>query len=200
MDTQYLRFAVDCFFTQLFEAQLSTLPAPTDLDLFLVLDEFGSSMHIPQIGQAAATLRKTRTGLLLINQSSSQLEHYGKDIADTIRSCCYTKLYLPGGISVSEAQALEKRGGRFEYEDDKGVRRVRELITTAEILKIAPETGIIDMGNMPLMQVSMTPHYKQFRFRNSEATGSIDIQGGVPKEIPLFNPEIIEKRKLYVSG
>lgn len=199
LDTDYLKFAVECLIYQILEERLST-PADTDtLPLYLVLDEFGSSMRIPHFEQSIAVARKSKIGCLMVYQSTQQIfQNYNKG-GQTILDCAYTKLYLPGGLDLQTAQMIEKRAGKFEFEDEKGHRRIMEVITAPQVMKIAPETGILDMGNFPIMKISLTPWYRQMRFMGQSAASIIDLPCELPTEVPLFNPEHIE-RKLHVSG
>lgn len=195
-DLEYLRFVVDLFMGQVFEFLLSNVPSQDALDMFFVLDEFGSSMKIPNAASAFATLRKTRTGLLIINQSQNQLVHnYGGPDAETIISNCYTKLYLPGGLDLTTAKKLEQRSGKFEFEDEKGVRRVRELITASEVLQIPQETGLLDVGNLPLMKLSMTPYYKKFTLGRGKHVPALELKGEVPETIARINPKELAAQK-----
>lgn len=196
-DIEYLRFVVDLFFGQLFEFLLSNLPQETDLPMFFVLDEFGSSMRIPNAASAFSTLRKTKSGLLIINQAFSQMvSAYGSQDAEVIANNCYTKLYLPGGLDLSTARSLEQRSGKFEFEDEKGIRRVRELITTAEVLQIPQETGLLDVGNLPIMKIKMTPYYRKFRLGASKITPSLNLIGEVPDTVSLLKlPQLEVKTK-----
>lgn len=195
-DLEYLRFVVDLFMGQVFEYLLSNMPSQDDLDMFFVLDEFGSSMKIPNAASAFATLRKTRTGLIIINQSQNQLVHnYGGPDAETIISNCYTKLYLPGGLDLTTAKKLEQRSGKFEYVDNDGVRRVRELITASEVLQIPQETGLLDVGNLPLMKLSMTPYYKKFTLGGKRDIPPLELTGEVPETITRINPTALAAQK-----
>lgn len=186
VDTEYLSFVIDLYFAQLLEYLLSELPQPDDLPMYLVLDEFGSSMRIPNMAQSIATLRKTNTGILAICQDRSQLIHnYGVADADTIHSSFYSKLYLSGGLDLAAAQNLEKRSGKFEFEDEKGVRRVRELITASEVLQIESNMGLFDVGSHPLMKIPMTPYYDQFRFRGISPSPFV-CPNEIPEVVPLL--------------
>lgn len=187
VDVQYLQFITDCLYNQLFENILSKPVKQDALSLWFVLDEFGSSMRIPNAASIFATARKTRTGIIMVNQSYGQLvSNYSTHEAETIWANCYTKLYLAGGLDLNTARSLEQRSGKFEFEDNKGVRRVRELITTSEILQIPQETGLLDVGNLPLMKVSMTPYYKKFRPFKPKDNSSLELLSEVPETVPLL--------------
>jgi len=185
-DLQYLQFITDLFYTQFTESLLDTMPSNTDKDVWLVLDEFASSMQLPQAGSLFSTLRKTQTGIIAVCQDSrSQLKLRYGEAANTIISNCYSKIYLAGGLDLETAQYLEKRAGKFEYEDEKGIRRVRELVTADEVLRIPPKTGIIDMGSHGLVKVKLTPFFERFNFKRPEQVPII-FKSEVPTEVSLL--------------
>ena len=185
-DLEYLQFITDIFYAQLSESLLDTMPEKDDNDVWLVFDEFASSMQLPQAGSLFATLRKTRTGIMAVCQDGrSQLKMRYGESANTIISNCYTKLYLAGGLDLETANYIEKRAGKFEFTDDKEVRRVRELITSDEVLQIQPKTGIVDIGSHALIQVNLTPFFERMSFRKiGEAEAR--LQGNVPEFVPLL--------------
>ena len=168
-DLKYLQFITDLFYGQLAESILDRMPDEDDKDVWFVLDEFASSMRLPNAGSLLATMRKTRTGFMLIAQDAkNQLRStYGTE-AEVITNNCFTKIYLSGGLDLETAQHLEKRAGKFEWEDEKGQRRIRELITADEILKIEPKRGLLDVGSHSLMQVKLTPYFERFNLLEKE--------------------------------
>lgn len=185
-DLEYLQFVTDIFYAQLAESLLDAMPEENDNDVWLVFDEFASSMQLPQAGSLFATLRKTRTGIMAVCQDGrSQLKQRYGEAANTIISNCYTKLYLAGGLDLETANYIEKRAGKFEFEDDKEVRRVRELITADEVLQIQPKTGLVDIGSHALIQVKLTPYFERFSFRKK---GKVEVRlsGQVPESVPLL--------------
>lgn len=186
MDLEYLQFITDIFYAQLAESLLDTMPEKDDNDVWLVFDEFASSMQLPQAGSLFATLRKTRTGIMAVTQDGrSQLKMRYGESANTIISNCYTKVYLAGGLDLETANYLEKRAGKFEFTDDKEVRRVRELITADEVLQIQPKTGIVDIGSHALIQVKLTPYFERMGYRKTDPV-EVRLQGKVPETVPLL--------------
>lgn len=184
LDIDYLRFVTDIFFEQLITTIMSRKPEKGDHDIYMVLDEFASSMKIHGAGRIFATLRKYRCGILAITQNGkSQLEqNYSISESLSIESNCATKLWLSGGLNLHDAKRIERVGGRFEGIDDEGRSRTRELITESEALLIPPKQAILEMSGHPLIKLNLTPHFERLRylFRKDEPFIS---NGGVPEKI-----------------
>lgn len=187
LDIDYLRFVTDIFFEQFIEAIMSRSPEKDDSDIYMVLDEFASSMKINNAGRIFSTLRKYRCGVLGITQNGkSQLQqNYSAFEAETIVSNCATKVWLAGGLDLETARRLERVGGRFEGIDEDGRKKSRQLITESEALLIPSKQGIMEMSGHPLVKLRLTPHFERLKyaFRKREP---INICGGVPEEIPLI--------------
>lgn len=190
LDIQYLRFISDIFFEQLIESIMSGHPAPTDFPVYMVFDEFASSMKLQNAGRVFATLRKYRCGILAITQNGkSQLqENYSPHEAQSIVSNCANKLWLSGGLDLESAKRLERVGGRFEGIDEEGRKKTRELLTEAEALLLPPKQALFEVSGYPLMKLHLTPHFERLKYMLRKSEPYAPIQRTPPDIIKIPIP------------
>ena len=123
-DQKYYSVLTSLFFEQFFAFLLSRFPTETEKDIFLLIDE-ASSLNLPTLPLAVANVRKHRSGIMLLVQDFSQLvHHYGKNDGDAIKANCFAKMYFTGS-SLETSKELEQTLGKYEYENDKKIKVVR---------------------------------------------------------------------------
>lgn len=115
---------------------------------------------------AVANIRKHRAGALLLIQDISQLvHHYGRYDADAIKSNCFAKMYFTGQ-SNETTKELESILGRSQYEDEKGKKVVRPLMTNDEIRTIKSNRALLICGNHLPIVARLKPFYKNRLYLN----------------------------------
>ena len=160
----YYSVLVSLLFEQLLGVLMHDLPKPTDLDVYLIIDE-ASSLRVPVLPTAIANLRKYRCGLLLAYQDFNQLVHlYGRFEAETIRQNAFVKMYF-SDQSLDTSTDLERLMGKYEAKDDEGRHRVRPLLTSDEIRVLPKNRALIIAGGHRPILAKLTPFFKQQRLR-----------------------------------
>lgn len=175
------------FFEQFFSYILSRIPDKDEQDVFLLIDEAGS-LHLPTLPLFLANSRKTRCGSLLLIQDFNQLIHnFGKYEAEAIKSNTYAKLYF-AGQSLETSRDLEAILGKVQFEDERGRKVVRSLMTNDEIRTIDIHKGLLICGNLSPSLVTLTPYFKRSKFSEYSQLPKPEIMNVLGNdEIPLLN-------------
>ncbi len=103
--------------------------------------------------------------MLLVQDTSQLVHHYGKYDADAIKSNCFAKMYFTGQ-SLETTKELEATLGRFEYEDENGKKVVRSLMTNDEIRTLSSDRALLVCGNHPPIMAKLKPYYKRPLYRD----------------------------------
>ncbi len=167
-DQKYYSVLTSIFFEQFFSYVLGRFPDKDEQDIFLLIDE-ASSLNLPTLPLAVANVRKHRAGIMLLIQDFSQLvHHYGKYDSDSIKANCFAKMYFTGQ-SHEATKELEQTLGKFEFEDNEGKRMIRPLMTNDEIRTMKMTRALLICGNNPPIMAKLRPYYKNRTYReNSE--------------------------------
>lgn len=185
-DQKYISILNSIFFEQLYGHILQRLPQKEELDLFIILEE-ASSLFVPVLPLAVANCRKHRVGNLICVQSPGQLKTFYKDEADNIAANCVTKIFLPGQTSMDTLREIETLSGKYIYKDEKGVERVKPLITTDEIRLLPENRSLILSGNMPIIKGRTSPYWRNLNFRRYAKIPPISLQVDIPNtSVPLL--------------
>ena len=164
-DQKYYSTLSSIFFEQFFSFIMSRFPDKNENDIFFLVDE-ASSLNLPTLPTAVANVRKHRSGIMLMLQDFNQLVHnYGKFDAESIKTNCFSKLFFTGQ-NLDSALELEKILGRAEYENDKGNKVVRSLMTNDEIRTMKSNRALLICGHHPPIKAKLKPYYKRTTFRN----------------------------------
>ena len=194
-DQKYYSVLTSLFFEQFFSFVLSRFPNEIENDIFLLIDE-ASSLNLPTLPLAVANVRKHRSGIMLLVQDFSQLvHHYGKYDADGIKSNCFAKMYFTG-TSLETSKELEQTLGQYQYEDDKKKTVVRPLMTNDEIRTMKASRALLICGHYSPIMARLKPYYKQMRFRDYSSINPPLIQTQVSLDsIPVLplNPKTHEQ-------
>jgi len=186
-DQKYYSVLTSLFFEQLFAFILGRFPKSNEQDIFLLIDE-ASSLNLPTLPLAVANVRKHRAGTMLLVQDFSQLiHHYGKYDADAIKSNCFAKMYFTGQ-SLETSSELEKTLGRYEYEDEDGKKIVRALMTNDEIRTMKASRALLVCGNHPPVMARLRPYYKNSKYRNYSELPAPPVASDITGEpVPVLN-------------
>lgn len=167
---------LNCFYTQFYAHILSSeLPKDSDLPILCLLDEFGSSMHIEGYPKLASVLRKWQVGNLMVLQTESQLEKYGKaGLKEILNSS--TKVYFTG--LDEEAERISRMLGKYSFKDEKEHVRERQLMTPDEVRTMPKDRCIIvPNGGLKPIFGKLKPYYEQRELVRRSKIKSEEEQG-----------------------
>ena len=177
-DMKYISTLQGIFFEQLYGHILSKLPEKSETDLFIILEE-ASSIFIGILPQAIANTRKHRVGNLICVQSPSQLETFYNKDAQNIVANCVTKIYLPGITDMNTLKEIETLSGKHIHTDDKGIERIKPLITIDEIRLLPSDRTLILSGNNPIIKGRTSPYYNSWKYKALAKLPPIPLQGEI---------------------
>ncbi len=184
-DIKYYSALSSVFFEQFFSSIMDKLPSKEDKNIFFIIDE-SSSLYLPSMQIALSNLRKYKAGIMNIAQDFNQFHIYGSQEAEAIRTNSFAKIYFPGQ-PLNTAQELEKLLGSFEFEDEKGNRRTRPLMTIDEIRAMEPNTALIVAGSNRAVFTKMKPYFKSYKYKNLSKYALPERQSQIPfEELPLI--------------
>jgi type IV secretory pathway TraG/TraD family ATPase VirD4 len=164
LDDKYLNLYQSILFFRLMNS-LMTDTAKDGLPVVLAIDEASSLSLGNFLETILATSRKYKISILLIYQSFAQVERaYGKAGAESIISCCYSKLYM-SGQNLSTAQELQQMLGTTTVTDENGAKRVEPLMSAYAIRTMKQNNAILLCGNHPAIIADIKPYYKVSRFK-----------------------------------
>ncbi|QTE35864.1 type IV secretory system conjugative DNA transfer family protein [Mucilaginibacter gossypii] len=185
-DQKYVSILSSIFFEQFYNHILQRLPLKRELSIQVILEE-ASSMYIPLLALATANCRKARVGNIIAVQTKGQLKTFYKDDAENIAANCLTKLYLPGLTAMDELREIEALGGKAMYTDEKGIERVKALVTADEIRLLHENRSIIISGNKPLIKGRTSPYYRSLIYGRYAKIPPVSLEGGIPDTpVPLI--------------
>lgn len=181
-DMAYYSTILSIFWEQFFSFAFSELPQENDLHIMLILEEL-SSLYLPNLSNVFANGRKAKIPLLGILQSEMQLyNNYGEFNGKTILNNAATKIYFTG--LSEECHRLEKTLGVYTYEDEKGNKRTRSLMTSDEIRTIPKNRVLIIPSGMRPIYAKITPYYKQ---KKLVKLSQLEIPDTVEEELPSYS-------------
>jgi type IV secretory pathway TraG/TraD family ATPase VirD4 len=167
---QYYSTILSIFWEQYFSHVFRSLPNENDKDVFIMLDEL-SSLHLPNFPNIISNARKFKIPILGILQSENQLyNNYGIHNGKVILNNANVKIYFTG--LSDESSSISATLGMFEYEDENGSRRVRNLMMPNEVRTMSPDQVLIVPSGMEPIKTKVVPFYKQSKmmgYMNMEA-------------------------------
>jgi type IV secretory pathway TraG/TraD family ATPase VirD4 len=89
---------------------------------------------------------------------------YGNFNAGAIKSNCFAKMYFTGQ-SLETTKELEQTLGRYEYEEEKGKKVIRPLMTNDEIRTMDSNSALLICGNNKPIIAKLKPYYKRGSYR-----------------------------------
>lgn len=130
------------------------------LNIFGLLDEFGSVAAIKNFSGFLVALRKRATSLTILTQDSAQIESkYGRAEATTILAGCATKLYL-GGMSQQMCAEVSSALGTENVEGERS-----SLLTPQEIRTMPENRAICISSNKRPILLRTRPFYRSRKLR-----------------------------------
>lgn len=161
-DLHYYQALSALFFESLFGEIMSRIPKRDERPIFCLLDE-AATMKFSSLSITISNIRKFSAGIMLVVQDyQSLVALYGISEAHNIRTNTYAQVYLKGQ-PLETCKELEAILGRFTYADEKGIEKVRLLMSADEIRK--SDEAIILCGNLTPIRAKMTPYYDRYTFR-----------------------------------
>ncbi len=157
-DLMYFKPLSALFFQSLFNYVLSRRPEKNERSIFFVMDE-AATMRFPALSTTISNIRKFNSGILLCMQDENALiSQYGQAEAHQIKTNCGCQIYLKGQ-PIHTAKELSLILGKYSYTDEeKGLERVRELMTPDEVRMC--DDAIILIGNKSPLKCKMVPYFK----------------------------------------
>lgn len=182
----HFSFLIKVFYSQFFNYCMEGV-YPTDLPIYVYMDEFGNLGELNEFHTILTTVRKYGVSVSLILQDIEQLTNiYGSQQASIIMNGgTSSKLFLPG-MSQSSCETLCKILGTATIQDTnwltqrKDVAYGRALLTAQEIRTMKIGTGVLIHGNKLPIQLNMVPYYK-----NKKLNASTKI----PAHVLLFSSQ-----------
>ncbi len=170
-DLHYYKPLSALFFESLFNEVMSRIPRTDERAIFCLLDE-AATMKFSSLSTTISNIRKYRAGIMLVVQDYQALVSlYGPSEAHNIRTNTYAQVYLKGQPHET-CKELESILGRFTFTNEKGVEKIRLLMTADEIRR---SEAIILCGNHAPIKAKMTPYYDRHILRKRS-------------EIPAYQP------------
>lgn len=166
-DASFYAPMVSLVFSSFYRFAFSGLPQADDLDIMMVLDEFGSLVPgMKDFSNIISNARKFKIPQCIILQDESLLSPYG-EMKHNILQNCFVKSYYGG--QDQKAHELEKLLGSYTYTDkESGQKKQRPLLYASEIRELDQEILVLVSGQEPL-KVKVSPAYKQSALRKKLA-------------------------------
>jgi type IV secretory pathway TraG/TraD family ATPase VirD4 len=157
-DLQYHSLISTIFFTQAFAEILSAIPPKKSLGIFLLLDEAASLTLQGVLPTVYAQIRKYFGGAMCCYQSQFQMNTCFSDAeSKSIRESSYISEFLPGQ-SIQTSTEISAMLGDYDFLTSEGTKKSRRLLHPDEVR--INENAIAFAGNMPGMQLKLTPFFK----------------------------------------
>lgn len=174
LDDKYLNLYQSILFFRLMNSLMTGGPN-IGLPVVLAIDEASSLSLGTFLETILATSRKYKISILLIYQSFSQVERaYGKAGAESVISCCYSKLYM-AGQNLTTAQELQQMLGTTTVTDENGTKRIEPLMSAYAIRTMKKNKAILLCGNHPAIIAEIKPYYEIWRFRERSKISPTEI-------------------------
>lgn len=167
-DMSYYATLISIVFELLCKDIMHELPKKNDLPIFFILDET-SSLYLPSLSIVLSNIRKNNGSICLILQDFQQLiAIYGKAEAEAMRTNTFTKIYF-GGCTEQTAKELSLMLGKYEWVDEKGNKKIRELLTSDEIRMLPNNRALLIASNHRPILLKLKPYYENpFMKRKTE--------------------------------
>ena len=187
IDIKYYAPLTSVLMEQMFGHIMNEIPDRKDENIFFLLDE-AASLTMPSLPVTISNIRKYAAGIMLVYQDFNQvIQNFGKNDAETIRTNSFSKLFFTGQ-SLETARVLEATLGKYTYEDEKGIKRTRSLMTTDEIRTMPLDQALLICGHHRPILTKMTPYYKNKRLRLKTIYKPVTTEGEIPEEGVQFIP------------
>ena len=175
----YYQFIIDLLYTRFFSQMMDTLPKKNDLNIYCLLDEFGSS-YIHGFSALINNIRKYRVSLSLVFQSLSQLEaKYGKS-ADAIKGGIGSYIVFAGADYATAKEMSDIVGKRVvisrnELTDIEERYQELHLLSPDKIRTLDSHQCVFLSKNRHPIILETTPFYQHFRFHSATKKGACEL-------------------------
>lgn len=190
-DQRFFAPLVSIFWEQCYGSYLKSVPKDDEHPITVFMEE-ASSSHVPVLPIALKNARKSNISIVVFTQDFASLEElYGKEHRSIIANCG-THIYLAGGNHpISLLRELETLSGRMTYEDDKGRKQTRPVLTIEEIRSLPVGQSIIVHGNQPLIIGKHVAAFKHPRYRKVLMRSPLEFESTLAnKDLPLIGKAI----------
>jgi type IV secretory pathway TraG/TraD family ATPase VirD4 len=188
----YYQFIIDLLYTRFFSQMMDVLPKRADLNVYCLLDEFGSS-YIHGFSALINNIRKYRVSLSLVFQSLSQLEaKYGKS-AEAIKGGIGSYIVFSGADYSTAKEISDIVGKRLlisrnELTDIEQRYQELHLLSPDKIRTLEAHQCVFLSKNRHPLIIETTPFYKHFRFHSATKKGACEL----PKRTNQENVKFVE--------
>lgn len=161
----YFQFMVDVFYSQFFSVMMQNLPTRKTLDVYCMLDEFGSA-YIDNFSMIINNVRKYRVSLSLVFQGMSQIEEkYGQKKAKSIKAGISTTLLYAGADYLTAKEQSDKIGHkvtlqRRKFEEIEENYAKIELMSADKIRTLQNNQFLLVSANYHPFVVTFKPFYE----------------------------------------
>ncbi|MEE9363081.1 MAG: type IV secretory system conjugative DNA transfer family protein [Cellulophaga sp.] len=175
----YYQFIIDLLYTRFFSQMMDSLPKRGDLNIYCMLDEFGSS-YIHGFASLINNIRKYRVSLSIVFQSLSQLEDkYGKS-SEAIKGGIGHYLVFSGADYSTAKEMSDIMGKRLLIERNNFTdleQRYQELtlLSPDKIRTLQDNQCVFLSKNRHPLIIETTPFYKHFKFNSATKKGACEL-------------------------
>ena len=119
-----------------FANMLHTLPSKDQQGVVVCIDE-AALLNLSGLPRVLELGRKYSLSVLTLWQDFGQVQYlYGKHHASNILANSKLKIVMPSGISIDMCSMISELCGKFQYTDEDGVTRSKELLSVQEIYQL----------------------------------------------------------------
>jgi type IV secretion system protein VirD4 len=187
---EYYGFLTSVFFRSVFNAAMRRIPAPADLPIYVLYDEFGHSM-LPNFVSTANTIRGYRVSLSVVLQSIAQLEaRYGRETAHALQGGFNTYLTY-AGADPDTAFFFERIAGKVRERQkaklDALVDTYREfnLINADEVRTLGDKQALVVSTNRFPALIETKAYFQEPRLTRAARAGAAPSPRGGQRDAPL---------------
>jgi type IV secretion system protein VirD4 len=187
---EYYGFLTSVFFRSVFNAAMRRIPAPADLPIYVLYDEFGHSM-LPNFVSTANTIRGYRVSLSVVLQSIAQLEaRYGRETAHALQGGFNTYLTY-AGADPDTAVFFERIAGKVRERQkaklDALVDTYREfnLINADEVRTLGDKQALVVSTNRFPALIETKAYFQEPRLTRAARAGAAPSPRGGQRDAPL---------------
>jgi type IV secretory pathway TraG/TraD family ATPase VirD4 len=188
----YYQFIIDLLYTRFFSLMMDSLPQKKELNIYCLLDEFGSS-YIHGFSALINNIRKYRVSLSVVFQSLSQLEaQYGKS-ADAIKGGIGSYLVFAGADYATAKEMSDMVGKRViisrdHLTDTQEKYQEIQLLSPDRIRTLDNNQCVFLSKNRHPIIITTTPFYRHFRFHSATKKGACELPRKVKqKKVEFVN-------------
>lgn len=157
------QFLIDTLYVRLFSTMMEQIPKRSDLSVFCLLDEFGSS-YVKDFPAIINNIRKYRVSLSLVMQSIAQLRARYGATADAIKGGIGSYVVFAGADNVTAHEISDTIGRKISIERNRYsdvVRQQREnnLLNPDQIRTLGDRQAVFLSKNRYAVIVDLVPYW-----------------------------------------